>query len=300
MWLGTQRFPGIDPDGRSELMANEAVVKARELFQNGKYKEALKLLNELECSDEEAPSLLLLMLLSSYQVSNTEELVKKASNSLKSLELFARRPELNTLACYLQKENNALVPHMMEYCYISLLLAGENEINILGMAEKPVLRLNKRKSAFAEIDETELREFGTPQDKDALGYEFDPIEELDDIKVKFKGALDNPEVSAFSASADLALDLLTFFARSDEYYGTTMEQSQNLEAFHEVSYHDYWKDKPRKSSSPEKRVDSNAKRESAFDKTDVGPVPQTKEERTARLNELLSLINEEERSVLEG
>lgn len=280
-------------------MANETLVKARKLFGNGEYKEALKLLKELECSEEDVPSGLLLMLLCSYQVSNTGELVKKASGSLKSLELFARRPELNTLAGYLQKENNALVPHMMEYCYISLLLAGESEINILGMAEKPVLRLNKKKSAFAEMDTTELREFGTPQDKAAIGYEFDPIEELDDIKVKFKGALDNPEVSALSAGANLAVDLLTFFARSDEYYCSTMEQNQDFGPFHDVSYHDYWKNKPSKGVSSEEPADPDVKRESAFDKTGIGPVPQTKEEKAVRLNELLTLISEEESSVIE-
>ena len=146
---------------------------------------------------------------------------------------------------------------------------------------------------FEEMDTMELREYGTPQDKVKLGYEFDPIEELDDIKVKFKGALDDPEVNALSASANLALDLLTFLARSDEYYCTT----QNLESFHEVRYHDYWKDKPRKSSSSDEPVDPNDNRESAFDNAGIGPVPQTEEERTARLNELLLLISDEESSI---
>lgn len=297
MCLGTQRFSEIDPDERSELMANEAVVKARELFNNGKYKEALKLLNDLEGDDWDAPSVLLLMLLCSYQVKNTEDLLKKASYNLRAVELFARRPELNWLAVYLQNENNALVPHLMEYCYISLLLAGENEVNILGMTEKPVIRLNKRKSAFSEMDTQELSDFRPSQSGAGQRYEFDPIEELDDIKVKFKGALDDPEVSAASASADLALDLLTFLARSDEYYFTTMDRNLDFCPFHDVSPHDYWKDKPRKSYSPEKRDDSGAKRESAFDKADFGPVPQTEDERIARLNELLSLINEEEKSI---
>ena len=149
------------------------------------------------------------------------------------------------------------------------------------------------------MDTTELREYGTPQDKAAIGYEFDPIEELDDIKVKFKGALDNPEVSALSAGANLAVDLLTFFARSDEYYCSTMKQNQDFGPFHDVSYHDYWKNKPSKGVSSEEPADPNVKRESAFDKTGIGPVPQTKEEKAMRLNELLTLISEEESSVIE-
>ena len=58
-------------------MTNDLVVKANDLFRNGKYKEALKLLNGLEGNDRNAPSVLL-MLLCSYQVINTEELLKKA------------------------------------------------------------------------------------------------------------------------------------------------------------------------------------------------------------------------------
>lgn len=186
---------------------------------------------------------------------------------------------------------------MMEYCYISLLLAGESEADILGMSERPVLRLNKRKSAFAEMDTMELRDLRPSQNGSAESYEFDPIEELDDIKVKFKGALDDPEVSALSASAGLALDLLTFFARSDEYYGTSMERSCDFGPFTNVSPHDYWKDKPRKSDTAEEPDHQEVRRESAFDKTNIGRAPLTEEEKKARLNELTLLISEEERAV---
>ena len=277
-------------------MENEKLIKAKNCFYNGQYREALKLLNDLESNDRNTPPVLLLILLCSYQVINTEELLKKASNSLRSVELFARRPELNELAVLLQKEDNTLVSHMMEYCFISLLLAGEEESDILGMSEKPVLRLNKKESAFTKMDSEGWREEiaakygGGP-------YEFDPIEELDDIRVKFKSALDDPEVHVGSAGAGLALDLLTFFARSDDYFSSS-SYDESSHSFNDIPYHDYWKDKPRKSEFHKGLNNSSTERESAFDKTGIGPVPQTEEEMIARLNELLWMISNEEESVM--
>lgn len=277
-------------------MANDLVIKANDLFRNGKYKEALKLLNGLEGNDRNAPSVLL-MLLCSYQVINTEELLKKASNSLRSVELFARRPELNELAVQLRNEDNALVSHMMEYCFISLLLAGVKESDILGMSEKPIYTVNKKESAFTRMDEEEWRDTLAAQYAGGP-YDFDPIEELDDIRVKFKSALDNPEAHAGSAGVGLALDLLTFFARSDEYFGGSTDRYEDSYSFHDVPSHDYWKDKPRRSEFHKGLNDSSSERESAFDKTGIGPVPQTEEEKIARLNELLLLISKEEESVM--
>jgi len=278
-------------------MENEMLIKAKNFFYNGQYREALKLLNELESSDRNTPSALLLKLLCSYQVNNTEELLRKASSSLPSLELFARRPELNELAVLLRNEDNALVSHMMEYCFISLLLAGVKESDILGMSEKPVLRLNQKESAFTKMDSEEWRDTIAAQYAGAP-YDFDPIEELDDIRVKFKSALDDTEVRNVSAGAGLALDLLTFFARSDEYFGGSKEYYDDSYSFHDVPLHDYWKDKPRKNEFHKGLNDSPTEPESAFNKTGIGPVPQTEEEQIARLNELLLLISNEEESVM--
>lgn len=72
-------------------MADEMLVKARGLFDKGEYKDALKILSGLEVKGEDGPLALLLMLLCSYQVRSTGELVKKASASLRSVEIFARR-----------------------------------------------------------------------------------------------------------------------------------------------------------------------------------------------------------------
>lgn len=133
-------------------MAKETLGKARDLARSGKYQEAIKSLRGMNVSIDEQPSTLLFLLLCSYKVNTTEELLKKATVNLKGVELFARRPELNQLATILQSRKNPLVAHMMEYCYLAMILAGETDDFIRGLKDKKVVPSNRRGSVFSQMD----------------------------------------------------------------------------------------------------------------------------------------------------
>lgn len=266
-------------------MAKETLSNARNLAKSGNYKEAIKILRDMETGGDELPSALLLLLLCSYQVNTTEELLKKATVNLKGVELFARRPELNQLAAILQSKGNQFVANMMEYCYLAMILAGETDETIRGQAEKKAVPSNKRASAFSQMDkdaEIEVRVARMLEEKD-----FDPIEELDDIKFRFKRGLENPDVSVLSAGASLAMDLFTFNSRA--YADHTGE---GLYSYRKPDYESNTNEhKPLNPDSTGTRPDS------AFDGASIRP-PLTDEERTARIHELLLLINEEEKAFL--
>ena len=271
-------------------MANELTGKAKELANSGKYKEAVKLLNSKEVSDKEDPSALLLLLLCSYQVNTVEQLLKKATVNLKSVELFARRPELNKLAVILQSKKNDFVAYIMEYCYLAMILAGETDESIRGQMERPVVTSNKRESAFSRMDkddEPELLRARLIEES-----EFDPIEELDDIGFRFRRGLENPDVSLLSAGASLASDLFTFNLRAYADADCSTDRSGL-----------YYYRKPAEMPSiyehePSNPVPSGMRTRSAFDNAGIRKVPHTDEERMARMNELILLINEEEKTLL--
>ena len=283
-------------------MSKETLGKARELAKSGNYKEAVKILRGMETDTDELPSALLLLLLCSYQVNTAEELLKKAAVNLKGVELFARRPELSQLAVVLQSKGNNFVAHLMEYCYQAMILAGENDITILGQLERPAVTKTRTESAFSKMDRmeaTELRGIQSPDEPKLPPYEFDPIEELDDIKVKFKSGLDNPDISALSAGKSLALDLLTFAVRSDEYYFQNNLLYDNVIDQEATLYpHDYWGDRPAEKKPSEKIPVSGTTPGSVFDNTDFPVGHLTDEERKSRMDELIRLISEEEKALL--
>ena len=268
-------------------MSKETLGNARNLAKSGNYKEAIKLLRGVEISGAEEPSALLLLLLCSYQVNTTEELLKKATVNLKGVELFARRPELNQLAAILQSKGNDFVAHMMEYCYLAMILAGETDETIRGQADKKAVPSNKRASAFSQMDkdaEIELRVARILAES-----EFDPIEELDDIKFKFKRGMEDPDVSALSAGASLAVDLFKLNSRA--YADHTIDRRGFYSYKEPAKLPDIYECEPSDPDSTGTRPDS------AFDGASIRP-PQTDEERTARMHELLLLINEEEKAIL--
>ena len=268
-------------------MAKETLSNARNLAKSGNYKEAIKILRDMETGGDELPSALLLLLLCSYQVNTTEELLKKATVNLKGVELFARRPELNQLAAILQSKGNQFVANMMEYCYLAMILAGETDETIRGQADKKAVPSNKRASAFSQMDkdaEIEVRVARMLEEKD-----FDPIEELDDIKFRFKRGLENPDVSVLSAGASLAMDLFTFNSRA--YADHTIDRRGFYSYKEPAKLPDIYECEPSDPDSTGTRPDS------AFDGASIRP-PLTDEERTARIHELLLLINEEEKAFL--
>lgn len=278
-------------------MANELTGKARELANSGKYKEAIKILNSTEGSDAEYPSSLLLLLLCSYQVNTVEQLLKKATVNLKAVELFARRPELNKLAVILQSQKNDFVAHLMEYCYLAMILAGETDKSIRGQMERPVVTSNKRESAFSRMDkadEPELRRARLIEES-----EFDPIEELDDIGFRFRRGLENPDVSLLSAGASLAMDLFTFNSRAYTYNSTEINALDPYpDRVFKLRSKASASDENGEESPQEEAAPSGSRPESAFDNAGIKRAPYTDEERVTRMNELMVLINEEEKALL--
>ena len=80
-------------------------------------------------------------------------------------------------------------------------------------------------------------------------YEFDVFEEMDDIRVKFKSAVTNPDrdfSSVASANLHLIADLFTLAERSDRYYNPYYNDNGVSVRRPDVREHDYGVNKPPK------------------------------------------------------
>ena len=280
--------------------------EAYALMQDGQFKDALKILNDPLKTDQNTASANLLMLLCSYQVKNTEELLAKASSSIAAFKVFTRRAELDSLTRIQTGENN-IAGNMMEYCLLKLVLSGNTLSDIAQKLYSPrITNHPKQESAFSKMDKEDVHNF---QRTKALynsinPYEFDPIEELDDIKVKFKSTLENPDREAadvVSAGANLVLDMLTFLGRSDTYYSGNdylseyprYDKDQLL-----LREHDYGVNKLRKDTESKSGIctDDDPVQYTGTIKNEG--IPETEEGKLARQRELIELINEEEKSIL--
>ena len=134
-------------------------------------------------------------------------------------------------------------------------------------------------------------------------YEFDPLEELDDIKVKFKSTLDNPdhEVSdVVSAGANLVLDMLTFLGRSDAYSGNdSISDYPRSDRDHLLlREHDYGVNKLRKDTESKPGIYTDEDPVQYMSTIRNEGISETEEGKLARQLELIELINEEEKSIL--
>ena len=272
-------------------------------MQAGKFKEALKILNDPVKTDQNSAVANLLILLCSYQVKTTEEILAKATASLAAFRVFTRRPELDRLTTILSDEENNLAEDMMEYSLLQLMLEGNTLYDIAQQVYSPKLTNHPRQeSAFSRMDREDVhnfkREKALRQRREE--YEFDPIEELDDIRVKFKSTLDHPDkdaVDVLSAGAHLVLDMITFFDRADIYYSS--DSNRNYTRRHRVlREHDYGVNTPRKQVKSEREIYSDGEPVPEIESISDEGIPETNEGKIARQLELIELINEEEKAIL--
>lgn len=281
------------------------VSEAYALMQDGKFNIALKILNDPVKTDQNSASANLLMLLCSYQVKNTEDLLAKAASSIAAFKVFTRRAELDGLTRIQCSENN-IAANMMEYCLLQLMLSGNTLSNIAQKLYSPAITNHpKQESAFAKMDKEDVYNFKRSKalQNSIDPYEFDPIEELDDIKVKFKSTLDNPNHEAadvFSAGAHLVLDMITFFERSDIYYSGNDYLSEYPRYSRDQLFlreHDYGVNKLRKDTQSKPGIYTDEDPVQYTGTINNEGVPETEEGKLARQRELIELINAEEKSI---
>lgn len=282
------------------------VSEAYALMQDGKFKEALKIFNDPVKTDQNTASANLLRLLCCYQVKNTEELLGKAASSIAAFKVFTRRAELDSLTRIQNGENN-IAENMMEYCLLKLMLSG-NTLSYIAKELYSPKNTNhpKQESAFAKMDKEDVHNFKRSKAlyNSINPYEFDPLEELDDIKVKFKSTLDNPdhEVSdVVSAGANLLLDMLTFLGRSDAYYSGNDSISDYPRSDRDhllLREHDYGVNKLRKDTESKPGIYTDEDPVQYMSTIRNEGISETEEGKLARQLELIELINEEEKSIL--
>lgn len=279
------------------VIKSDAVSKAEKLIHDGNYQEALKLLIKEGKTDNSNPAIILLTLLCSYQVKNTEELLAKVTTDIPAVKSFLRRADLDRLAGLLWIQENELVSHMMEYCWLELLISGNSIADIVtGLKPEEVKVNSKPESPFSKMDKEDVYNF---QREKKEPYEFDPIEELDDIRVKFKSTFDHPDLTAadvMGASGHLLLDMFIFLDRFEYTYNDSDSRANRRP----LSEYDYGTNPYRStgSSGPEKPPEKQ--RTSNLEGYKISDIPKTSEEQISRKGEVLKLIIEEEKRVLSG
>ena len=192
---------------------------AKELFQDGRFEKAIKVINGIEKS---SPESLLLKLLCCYQVKSCEELLKKISSSAADVKTFANREDVAQLAKELLPQKNKLLIHMLEYCTLNLRLNGVDMRSFRHKIKAPAVPKNKPQSAFAKMDaEEEHNAERTKKIKEAA----QPKERyLDDI---WKDYINTPPEHVFdnewskpaqSLAGNIVLDILDFLAYDPNWY----------------------------------------------------------------------------------
>lgn len=277
------------------------IDEARQLMQTGRFKDAMKILNGLDANDKGTPAALLLTILCSYQVSTTRELLDKVSSNIDSVKFLTRRADLNRLSGLCQLQENGLVNHMIEYSMLSLLLSGKTLVELIIEFKPPKVSTRNKSSSFAKMDQEDVHNFRRTRalNEAQEPYDFDAIEEMDDIGFKFRATLNNPDKSAvdvLKAGAGLAFDIGTFFARADAYYNP-----EDSRYYHNVRVdaYDYGTNVVKgKEKLHEESYRPSPKEESSHSVVRKDLIPETTEERLARQHELLQLILEEEQMLL--
>lgn len=223
----------------------------RTYFRDERYSEARVLLTRIG-NDEFGPEADLIDVLCCYQVRDTEALLNKVSSGARAVKMLFSRREMKKLATDLDSIDNDLVAHMVEYCFLNLMIHG------LSMRDLRILFLNtsrspaKRPSAFSQMDKEDMENFRREKAMEEARnpYEFDVFEEMDDIRVKFKSAVTNPDrdfSSVASANANLIADIFTLASRADRYYNPYENRGGISVKREEVREYDYGVNKPPKS-----------------------------------------------------
>ena len=100
------------------------------------------------------PDVLLKKILNRYDVNNTEELLNKVGTRVFAVCNLAENPDLNTLANKLMFNHNLFVVHVLEYCLLGLKLAGEDMNRFYKMLRSSAVK-KKPQSVFAKLDAEE-------------------------------------------------------------------------------------------------------------------------------------------------
>ena len=192
---------------------------AKEYFQNGRFAEAIKVINGME---ESSPESLLLKLLCCYQVKSSEELLKKISSKAEDVKTFANREDVAQLAKDLLPQKNKLVIHMLEYCTLNLRLNGVDMRSFRVKIKVPAVPKNKPQSAFAKMDAEEehnaertkmIKEAAEPKER----YPVDIWKDY--INTPPEHVIDNEwSKPAQSLAGNIVLDILDFLAYDPNWY----------------------------------------------------------------------------------
>ena len=127
---------------------------AGKLFAEGQYNSARTVLNQLNKLDGNKPDVLLMKILCSYGVKNTEELLAKAGTRVYGVQKLAENHELNTLANKLKFDHNLFVVHILEYMLLGLRLSGEDMSAFYDTLRSDAVK-KKPESVFAKLDAEE-------------------------------------------------------------------------------------------------------------------------------------------------
>ena len=221
-----------------------------------------------------------------------------------AVRTLARGTVLNRLADSLVTSNNKLVEHMMKYCLIGLLEAGVTPEKILEQSQSLSVKHNTYESAFSKMDKEDAN---TQKRTRALNahlndYEFDAFEELDDIRVKFKSAMDHPDKDAgdvLTAGANLALDMLTFGSRFEDYHGGgRYNEDSGSSPYIDVKEIDYFEQGFKRKEKPAKDHTVHHGNISAEAIDAATKIPDSSERRQVLQEMLLDYIRDEEKRIL--
>ena len=279
--------------------------EAKKLTQAGKHLDALTVLRKPEAREENESAQLLLTLLNSYKVSSTEELLKKTSSSLMAVRTLARGTVLNKLADSLVTSKNKLVEHMMKYSLIGLIEAGIPPEKILEQSKSLSVKHNTYESSFSKMDKEDAHTFKRNKALNMHNedYEFDAFEELDDIRVKFKSAMDHPDKDAGDvviAGANLALDMLTFGSRFESYHGGgRYDEDSNSMPYVDVKEIDYFDQGIKRKEKPSTDHTVHHGNISAEAIDAATNLPDSSERRQVLQGMLLDYIRDEEKRILD-
>ena len=279
--------------------------EAKRLTLAGQHLDALTILRKPEAKEENESAQLLLTLLNSYKVSSTEDLLKKTSSSMMAVRTLARGTVLNKLADLLVTANNKLVEHMMKYCLIGLIEAGVPPEKILEQSNSLSVKHNTYESSFSKMDKEDAHTFKRNKalNRHNEDYEFDAFEELDDIRVKFKSAMDHPDKDAGDvviAGANLALDMLTFGARFEDYHGGgRYDEDSNSLPYVDVKEIDYFDQGIKRKEKPSTDHTVHHGNISAEAIDAATKLPDSSERRLVLQEMLLDYIRDEEKRILD-
>lgn len=222
----------------------------RTYFRDERYSEARVLLKRIG-NDDLGPEADLIDVLCCYQVRDTEALLNKVSSGARAVKMLFSRREMKKLATDLDSVENDLVVHMVEYCFLNLMINGLSIKDMNALYRKNTGPSPKRPSAFSQMDKEDMENFRREKvmEEARNPYEFDVFEEMDDIRVKFKSAVTNPDrdfSSVASANLHLIADLFTLAERSDRYYNPYYNDNGVSVRRPDVREHDYGVNKPPK------------------------------------------------------